>query len=66
MKNKFLAISLSTLLSLSLISCSSGIKSTTSTSPENYSDLDKEYGQFNTKALTVSYLKKKLDKWKKR
>jgi len=65
MKNKFLAISLSTLLSLSLISCSSGIKSTTSTSPENYSDLDKEYGQFNTKALTVSYLKKKLDKWKK-
>jgi len=62
MKKEFLAISLSTLLSLSLISCSSGIKATTS--PESYSDLDKEYGQFNTKALTVSYLKKKLDKWK--
>jgi len=62
MNNKFLAIGLSTLLSLSLISCSSGIKATTS--PESYSDLDKEYGQFNTKALTVSYLKKKLDKWK--
>jgi len=62
MKKEFLAISLSTLLSLSLISCSSGIKATTT--PENYSDLDKEYGQFNTKALTVSYLKKKLDKWK--
>jgi len=63
MRNKFLALSMSTLLALSLISCSSGIKATTS--PENYSDLDKEYGQFNTKALTVSYLKKKLDKWKK-
>jgi len=58
MRNKFLALSMSTLLSLSLISCSSGIKATTS--PAAYSDLDKEYGQFNTKALTVSYLKKKL------
>jgi len=62
---RILSFSLVGLLTLSLISCSSGIKSTTSTNPENYSDLDKEYGQFNTKALTVSYLKKKLDKWKK-
>jgi len=62
---KVLSLSLVALLTLSLVSCSSGIKATTSTSPENYSDLDKEYGQFNTKALTVSYLKKKLDKWKK-
>jgi len=59
---KVLSLSLVGLLTLSLISCSSGIKATTS--PESYSDLDKEYGQFNTKALTVSYLKKKLDKWK--
>ena len=56
---KVLSLSLVALLTLSLVSCSSGIKATTS--PENYSDLDKEYGQFNTKALTVSYLKKKLD-----
>jgi len=60
---KVIGLSLVGLLTLSLISCSSGIKATTS--PESYSDLDKEYGQFNTKALTVSYLKKKLDKWKK-
>jgi len=60
---KVISLSLVALLTLSLVSCSSGIKATTS--PENYSDLDKEYGQFNTKALTVSYLKKKLDKWKK-
>jgi len=59
---KVLNISLVGLLALSLISCSSGIKATTT--PESYLDLDKEYGQFNTKALTVSYLKKKLDKWK--
>jgi len=56
-------ILLSSLLALSIAGCSSGIKATTS--PVAYSDLDKEYGQFNTKALTVSYLKKKLDKWKK-
>jgi len=60
---KILNLSLVALLDLVLISCSSGIKSTTS--PVAYSDLDKEYSQFNTKALTVSYLKKKLDKWKK-
>jgi len=47
------------LLSIALIGCSQPILSNTS----QYSDLDKEYSQFTTKALTQSYLKKKMDKW---
>jgi len=45
--------------SLMLISCSQPILNNTG----QYSDLDQEYSQFKTKALTQSYLKKKLDKW---
>jgi len=47
------------LLSIALIGCSMPILNNTS----QYSDLDKEYSQFTTKALTQSYLKKKMDKW---
>jgi len=47
------------LLSIALIGCSQPILSNTS----QYSDLDKEYSQFTTEALTQSYLKKKMDKW---
>jgi len=47
------------LLSIGLISCSIPI----SNNINQYSDLDKEYSQFKTKALTQSYLKKKMDKW---
>jgi len=47
------------LLSIALIGCSQPILNNTS----EYSDLDKEYSQFTTKALTQSYLKKKMDKW---
>jgi len=46
-------------LVLILTSCSTPILNNTS----QYSDLDKEYSQFTTKALTQSYLKKKMDKW---
>jgi len=44
---------------LILTSCSTPILNNTS----QYSDLDKEYSQFTTKALTQTYLKKKMDKW---
>jgi len=47
------------LLSIALIGCSQPILSNTS----QYSDLDQEYSQFKTEALTQSYLKKKMDKW---
>jgi len=47
------------LLSIALIGCSQPILNNTS----QYSDLDKEYSQFKTQALTQSYLKKKMDKW---
>jgi len=47
------------LLSIALIGCSQPILSNTS----QYSDLDQEYSQFKTQALTQSYLKKKMDKW---
>jgi len=47
------------LLSLILISCTQSIFKGTG----QYSDLDQEYSQFKTKALTQSYLKKKMDKW---
>jgi len=47
------------LLSIALIGCSQPILNNTS----QYSDLDQEYSQFKTKALTQSYLKKKMDKW---
>ena len=47
------------LLSIALIGCSQPILNNTS----QYSDLDKEYSQFKTEALTQSYLKKKMDKW---
>jgi len=47
------------LLSIGLISCSMPILNNTS----KYSDLDREYSQFKTEALTQSYLKKKMDKW---
>jgi len=47
------------LLSIALIGCSQAILNNTS----QYSDLDKEYSQFKTEALTQSYLKKKIDKW---
>ena len=47
------------LLSIALIGCSQPILSNTS----QYSDLDREYSQFTTEALTQSYLKKKMDKW---
>jgi len=30
---------------------------------QDFSDLDQEYSQFKTKALTETYLKKKMDKW---
>jgi len=52
-------ILLSSLLALSIMGCTNPILNNTS----QYSDLDKEYSQFNTKALTQSYLKKKMDKW---
>ena len=47
------------LLSIALIGCSQPILNNTS----QYSDLDQEYSQFKTEALTQSYLKKKMDKW---
>jgi len=47
------------LLSIALIGCSQPILNNTS----QYSDLDKEYSQFKTEALTQSYLKKKMNKW---
>jgi len=47
------------LLSIALIGCSMPMLNNTS----QYSDLDKEYSQFKTEALTQSYLKKKIDKW---
>ena len=47
------------LLSIALIGCSMPMLNNTS----QYSDLDKEYSQFKTEALTQSYLKKKMDKW---
>ena len=47
------------LLSVTLMSCSMPILN----NANQYSDLDKEYSQFKTKALTQSYLKKKMDKW---
>jgi len=56
MKKKIL---LSSLLVLSIVGCTSPILNNTS----QYSDLDKEYSQFKTQALTQSYLKKKMDKW---
>jgi len=49
----------SCLLSLTIVSCTSPILNNTS----QYSDLDQEYSQFKTEALTQSYLKKKMDKW---
>jgi len=52
-------ILLTSLLALSIIGCTSPILNNTS----QYSDLDKEYSQFKTEALTQSYLKKKMDKW---
>jgi len=52
-------ILLSSLLALSIVACTSPILNNTS----QYSDLDKEYSQFKTEALTQSYLKKKMDKW---
>jgi len=52
-------ILLSSLLALSIVGCTSPILNNTS----QYSDLDKEYSQFKTQALTQSYLKKKMDKW---
>jgi len=42
-----------------ITSCSTPILNNTN----QYSDLDKEYSQFKTKALTQSYLKKKMNKW---
>ena len=54
MKRKLICI-----FSLFLISCSQPILNNTG----QYSDLDQEYSQFTTKALTQSYLKKKIDKW---
>jgi len=50
---------LSSLLILSIVGCTNPILNNTS----QYSDLDKEYSQFKTEALTQSYLKKKMDKW---
>jgi len=47
------------LISLLIVSCSSQLNQTTN----QYSDLDQEYNQFKTQALTQSYLKKKMDKW---
>jgi len=52
-------ILLSSLLALSIMGCTNPILNNTS----QYSDLDKEYSQFKTQALTQSYLKKKMDKW---
>jgi len=52
-------IFLTSLLVLSIVSCTNPILNNTS----QYSDLDKEYSQFKTQALTQSYLKKKMDKW---
>jgi len=52
-------ILLSSLLVLSIVGCTNPILNNTS----QYSDLDKEYSQFKTEALTQSYLKKKMDKW---
>ena len=50
---------LASLLTISLFACSTPILNNTN----QYSDLDKEYSQFKTEALTQSYLKKKMDKW---
>jgi len=55
MRNKIIF----SLLALSIISCTNPTLNNTS----QYSDLDKEYSQFKTQALTQSYLKKKMDKW---
>jgi len=52
-------ILLTSLLVLSIVGCTNPILNNTS----QYSDLDKEYSQFKTQALTQSYLKKKMDKW---
>jgi len=52
-------ILLTSLLVLSIVGCTNPILNNTS----QYSDLDKEYSQFKTEALTQSYLKKKMDKW---
>jgi len=52
-------ILLSSLLALSIVGCTNPIFNNTN----QYSDLDQEYSQFKTKALTQSYLKKKMDKW---
>jgi len=55
MKKKLVCI-----FSLLLISCSQPMLNNNT---GQYSDLDQEYSQFTTKALTQSYLKKKIDKW---
>jgi len=53
------------LLSIALIGCSQPILNNTTQNNDysQYADLDQEYSQFTTKALTESYLKKKMDKW---
>ena len=52
------------ILSLLLISsCSNIIQQKTNTTINEFSNLDQEYSQFKTQALTQSYLKKKMDKW---
>jgi len=53
------------LLSIALIGCSTPILNNTTQNNDysQYADLDQEYSQFTTKALTESYLKKKMDKW---
>ena len=53
------------LLSIALIGCSTPILNNTTQNNDysQYADLDQEYSQFTTKALTETYLKKKMDKW---
>jgi len=58
----FLILSLSSCTNLKEIYVST-TDNTKQLETTQYSDLDQEYSQFKTEALTQSYLKKKMDKW---
>jgi len=64
MKHKnFSSIVIFLTLSLSLTSCINTLQSTNQKTNSEFSELDSEYSQFKTKALTKSYLEKKIQKW---
>jgi hypothetical protein len=62
MNKKSLTTSLISSFAFAIVACTNTIPNQTSIFKENFQDLDKEY-TFNTKELTESYLKRKLENW---